>query len=400
MRRDPAWGYSPRRGQPLLLGYSNAARRPGRPITLGHEDRFAHVYLIGRTGVGKSYLLQQMARQDLSAGRGFIIIDPHGDLAHGIKAVDHENHALYVNAARARFRFNPLSSPLDTPPALTVAIVLSVFQKLWEDSWGPRLEHLLRNVLFTLVAHDHLTLGDVPRLLVDKDYRAPLVRAVEDRAVKGFWWDEYASYSPGFRSVVIAPLQNKLGALLTDPRLRSILDTPKTSVDLDRAMAEGQAILINLNKGELGEGPATLLGGLITARLTLAGLARSRFSETDRRAFFVYLDEFPSFATSLLATGLSELRKYRVGFTLAHQYLSQLDPFIRDAALGNVGTTLCFRVGAKDAPLLAGELAPTFEPVDLVRLPNRMVYARMLVDGQVSRPFSFATSWRGSTPPY
>ena len=191
--------------------------------------------------------------------------------------------------------------------------------------------------------------------------------------------------------MVIAPLQNKLGALLTDRRLRASLDTSDTSLDLDQMLAAGEAVAINLAKGEMGEGPANLLGGLITARLTLAGLARARLAPEDRSPFFAYLDEFPGFATSLLATALSELRKYRLGLILAHQYLSQLDPFVRDAALGNVGTLLCFRVGAIDAQFLAPEFAPVFEAVDLLNLPNRCLYGKVLAGGQVVRGFSLTT---------
>lgn len=375
----------------LYLGYANAPRSKGRPIWITQEDRFAHLYVLGRTGVGKSYLLKTLVLQDLRAGRGFLLLDPHGDLAGEITEADTTGRLRYFDASRGEVRLNPLSRTPGVPADLTVATVLSLFQKLWEDNWGPRLEHLLRNVLYTLLANDGATLGVIPRMLVDKDYRAPLVRTVTDKAVRSFWWDEYAGYTPGIRAMVIAPLQNKLGALLTDRRLRASLDTTEATLDLDRVLATGQAVVINLAKGQMGEGPANLLGGLITARLMLAGLARANERPSARAPFFAYLDEYPGFATSLLATGLSELRKYRVGLILAHQYLGQLTPFIRDAALGNVGTLLCFRLGAADARFIAPEFEPSFSAEDLLNLPNRCLYGKLLVEGQVRRGFSLGT---------
>lgn len=381
---------SPTRSTRLFLGYANAPRSYGRAIWLEEEDRFAHLYVLGRTGVGKSHLLKTMVLQDIRAGYGLLLLDPHGDLSAEIEGKEFDRVRVF-HAAGEGLRLNPLDVSHGVGVDLTVATVLAVFGKLWEESWGPRLEHLLRNVLYTLIYNPGETLGDVARLLSDKDYRSVLVRAISDKAVRAFWKDEYAGYSPAFRAVVTAPLQNKLGALLTHHRLRDILDTTETTLDLDAVLEQQQVCVVDLQKGELGEGPANLLGGLITARLTLAGLARSRVPEAERTPFFAYLDEFPAYTTALLATGLSELRKYRVGLVLAHQYLAQLDTFRRDAILGNVGTTLCFRVGAADASLIGREFAPVFGPLDLLNLPNYHVLAKPLVRGQVTKPFSMKT---------
>jgi len=386
-RRPEYWAQDGR----LHLGYANAARSYGFPIWIAEQDRFAHLYLLGRTGVGKSHLLKTLIQQDLQSGRGFLLLDPHGDLTRELSGLADYPRLRVFNAAVPGLRLNPLDHAQGIASDLVVASVLSVFEKLWEDNWGPRLEHLLRNVLYTLLANPGTTLGSVSRLLSDRDYRKGLIASIQDNAVRSYWFDEYAGYSPAFQAVVTAPLLNKLGALLTDHRLRAILDTTETTLDLDRALTDSEAVVINLNKGEMGEGPANLLGGLITARLTLAGLARARIPEAERQPFFAYLDEFPGYATALLATGLSELRKYRLGLILAHQYLSQLTPFIRDAILGNAGTILCFRLGAPDASLIAREFQPVFEPVDLLNLPNYHVYAKLLVRGQVSRPFSMET---------
>lgn len=375
----------------LYLGYANAARSFGLPIWISERDRFAHLYLLGRTGVGKSHLLRTLVEQDLTGGRGFLLLDPHGDLARELAASTHSARLKVFAATRPGLKLNPLAAPLGTPLDLVVATVLSVFAKLWEDNWGPRLEHLLRNVLYTLLANPGTTLGSIQRLLGDRDHRKGLVSHIQDRAVRSFWYDEYAGYSPAFQAVVTAPLLNKLGALLTDHRMRRILDTTESTLDLDVALANSEAIIVNLEKGAMGEGPANLLGGLITARLTLAGLARASVPEDRRAPFFAYLDEFPGFATALLATGLSELRKYRVGLILAHQYLAQLDTYLRDAILGNAGTMVCFRLGAPDASLIAREFAPVFESGDLLNLPNYHTVVKLLIRGQVSRPFSMTT---------
>lgn len=374
----------------VLLGFSNAPRTLGQPIYLLETDRFAHLYVLGRTGVGKSHLLKSLARQDIETGKGVLVLDPHGDLARELQTQSGGRLQVY-HADRADWTLNPLERSEGVSVDLIVATVLSVFQKLWEDNWGPRLEHLLRNVLYTLACHERHSLGTVPRLLSDRDFRSSIARGVPDKAVRSFWFDEYAGYSPAFQAVVTAPLLNKLGALLTDQRLRAILDTTESSLDLDRVLRNQEAVAINLSKGTMGEGPANLLGGLIAARLTLAGLARASTPESERPSFFAYLDEFPGYATSLLATALSELRKYRVGLILAHQYLRQLDPFVRDAALGNAGSILCFRLGAPDAQVMAAEFAPSFEALDLLNLPNYQMAAKLLVDAQVRRAFSVAT---------
>lgn len=364
-----------------------------RPFGLKLLDRTSHLYTIGRTGTGKSTLLRLLATQDIARRHGLALFDPHGDLAaalHGGQAGSGRT-PLYLNGAAGGWHFNPLARPDHTPPALLAACLVDVFQKIWTEEWGPRLEHLLRNVLFALIETPHATLGHVPRLLTNRDYRKAIVSRLRDPVVRTFWTDEFERYSPGFRSVVIAPLQNKVGALLTDPRLRAILTAEQSSFDLRAIMDEGKVLLVNLSKGQMGEGPSSLLGSLLVSHIALLGLARSAVPPEERRPFFVYLDEFHTFSTAMLATMLSELRKYNVGLVLANQYLSQLTPEIRDAVLGNVGTLVCFRVGAQDAPFFERELSPVFTATDLVSLPNHHVYLRLMIDGQVSKPFSART---------
>lgn len=371
-------------------------RRQGRLFGIREADRFSHLYLIGRTGTGKSTLLGIMALQDLAAGQGLALLDPHGDLVEellGRISPDRRSDVLYLNApdASATWTYNPLGGVSPERRALAVAGLVEVFRRLWHEDWGPRLEHLMRNVLLTLLELPEASLGDIPPLLADKDFRSRALRHVENAEVRSFWTTEYARYSPAFRAVVNAPLQNKVGAFLSDPILKRILTGRRSSFNLRRTMDEGKVLLVNLSKGRMGEGPASLLGSLLVSSLSLAGLSRTELPEVDRRPFLVYLDEFQTFGTLSLATMLSELRKYKVGMVLAHQYVGQLDHELRDAVLGNVGTLIAFRVGAQDAPLIARELAPKFEPEDLISLPNYHIYLRLLINGEPSRPFSAET---------
>jgi len=275
--------------------------------------------------------------------------------------------------------------------ALAAAGLVEVFKKIWSDDWGPRLEHLLRNVVFTLLERPHSSLADIPPLVADRTFRSEVVAEIEDPVVKAFWTNEFDKYSPGFRSVVVAPLQNKIGALLTDPTLRRILTESGEWIDLRRIMDEGKVLLVNLDKGRIGEGPAATLGSLLVSHLALSAVARSDTPESGRRDFAIVLDEFQTFTTLSVATMLDELRKYRVGMVLANQHLSQLDPAIRDAVFGNAGTIISFRVGAADGAFLAREFAPTFSAEDFISLPRYHVYIRLLIDGEPSVPFSATT---------
>ncbi|HWM90308.1 MAG TPA: type IV secretion system DNA-binding domain-containing protein [Thermoanaerobaculia bacterium] len=372
-------------------------RNRGKRFGIRREDRRSHMLIIGRTGTGKSTLLRTLVSQDILRGEGFALFDPHGDLIESLLPLippARQADLVYLdtpNAARPWF-FNPFAGVDPEKKALAAAGMVEVFKKLWPDEWGPRLEHLLRNVVFTLLDTPGATLGDIPRLLSDKTWRKEVVEGVSNEEVRAFWKDEYERYSQAFRAVVAAPLQNKVGAFLTDPLLARILKGERSSFDLREIMDKGKILLVNLAKGKIGEGPASLLGALLVSSLSLVAFGRADVPEEERRDFFVYLDEFHTFATLSLATMLSELRKYRVGLILAHQYFSQLETEIRDAVLGNVGTLISFRVGALDAPLLAREFSPVFDSDDLLSLPNFNIYLKLMIDGEVSRPFS-AKTW-------
>lgn len=377
------------------LGRTNTSRND-RVFGIRLRDRRSHIAIVGKTGTGKSVLLQTIVLQDIAAGRGCVLFDPHGDLVRAVTPHIPEERVRDVVLLDAtnpamQYRFNPFVGVPVGSRALAAAGLVEVFKKIWADDWGPRLEHLLRHVVFTLLERPDSSLADIPPLIADRSFRSQVVANIDDPVVKDFWTNEFEKYSPGFRAVVVAPLQNKIGALLTDPTLRRILTEPGEALDLRRIMDEGKILLVNLDKGRIGEGPAATLGSFLVSHLALSAVARSDTPEHDRRDFSIVLDEFQTFTTLSVATMLAELRKFRVGMVLANQHISQLDPDIRDAVFGNAGTLIAFRVGASDGAFLAREFAPTFSAEDFISLPRYNIYIRLLIDGDASRPFSATT---------
>jgi hypothetical protein len=359
-------------------------------------DRRYHSYVIGKTGTGKSTLLETLIRGDLNAGRGFALLDPHGDLIQ--KVLDQipegrKDDLIYFDVPNSTqpLGFNPLEPVSEAKRSLAAAGLLEVFKKMWADSWGPRLEHILRNALLALFEQPKATLADVLRMLSDERFRRAVASNLENAQVREFWLKEYQGYPSRFQIEAIAPIQNKVGAFLSDPVLNRILTQERSAFKLRQVMDEGKILLVNLSKGQLGEDTSGLLGSLLVSRIGLAALSRSDVPESERRDFFLYLDEFHSFTTLSLTTMLSELRKYHVGLVLANQYLSQLDEKIQDAILGNVGSIISFRLGLPDAELLAKEFYPEITVQDLMNLPNHHIYLKLIIDGQVSRPFSART---------
>jgi hypothetical protein len=378
-----------------LLGRTTF-RDERRPFGIRHADRLAHIYIVGQTGTGKSTLLETMILQDLAAGEGLALLDPHGDLVERVVAHvprSRREDLIYVDVPDPTqpWGFNPLGGvPPDKRP-LAASGLLAAFQKLWPESWGPRLEHILRNSLLALLDQPEATLADVLRLLSDEDFRRSAMAHVSSRTVRAFWLREYKDYPARFRAEAIAPVQNKIGAFLANPLLHRILTEPNQPIHLREIMDEGKVLLVNLSKGKIGEDTAALLGSLLVASLGTAALGRADQRPEERRPFWVHLDEFPLMATLSLATMLSELRKFGVGFTLAHQYVAQLDEALQAAVFGNVGTICCFRVGAPDAKVLALQFYPTLTMADLANLPNHCMYVRLLVGGKPTEPFSAET---------
>ncbi len=371
-------------------------RNEQKTFGIKRADRRAHVYVIGKTGTGKSTLLETQIGQDIKNGEGLALLDPHGDLVEKVlAAMPHERKQdlIYFNVADIK---NPLGfNPLENVPAekrsLAASGLLDAFKKIWADSWGPRLEHILRNALLALLDQPEATLADVQRLLEDPAYRREVCFRVSNSPVRDFWLGEYENYPARLRAEAIAPIQNKVGAFLTNPLLNRILTQQRSAFDLTQVMDDGKILLINLAKGMIGEDASSLLGALIVTKIGLAGLSRADIQEERRRDFYLYMDEFQNYATLSLANMMSELRKYRVSMILSHQYLSQLDPQVRDSILGNAGTIISFRLGLTDAEMLAGEFYPFFSAIDLINLPNYHIYLRLMIDGVVSQPFSGET---------
>jgi hypothetical protein len=368
----------------------------GTLFGIKQADRLSHLYLIGKTGVGKSTLIEMLVRQDISAERGFALIDPHGDLVEKLVASispAQANRVIYLNAPDPNqpYGYNPLRRVRDDKIPLAVSGLLETLKKMWPDAWGVRMEHVLRNTLYTLLERDDATLPDILRLYADEDFRKEVVRDIRNEVVKRFWKNEFNEYPARLRAEACAPIQNKLGALLSDPTLYRVLVEPEIDLRFRSMMDEGKVLLVNLAKGRLGEDSSTLLGGLIVSTLGLAAFSRAENTTESRRPFFIYIDEFQTFTTLMLANMMSELRKYGIGLTLAHQYFHQLDPDIRHAVLGNAGTLISFRVGPEDASLLAKEFQPKFGVEDLLNLPNHAIYLRLMIDGAPSSPFSAAT---------
>jgi len=375
-------------------------------ITFGikQTDRLSHMYMVGKTGVGKSTLLETLAWQDFEAGRGFALVDPHGDLveqlADRMRTHDAER-VIYLNACDPwqPFGYNPLRRVREDKIPLAVSGTLETLKKVWPDAWGVRMEHVLRNALYALLEREGSTLPDILTLFTDEDFRKGVVSGIRNEVVKRFWEDEFEQYPARLRAESCAPIQNKLGALLSDPTLRRILVEPAIDLRFRRLMDEGTALLVNVSKGRLGEESSLVLGSLIVSTLGLAAFSRAESEPDARRPFFVYLDEFHNFTTLMLANMMSELRKYGVGLALAHQYMHQLEADIRHAVLGNAATIISFRVGPEDATILADEFQPTFEVLDLLNLPNRSIYLKLMIEGTPSKPFSASTLSAASLEP-
>jgi hypothetical protein len=385
----------PPTGDVTYLGRTDF-RNERRLFGIKREDRFSHVYIIGKTGTGKSTLMERMALQDLERGNGFALIDPHGDLVEHVAnriPPDRLLDVVYLDAADPTqpYGYNPLRRVRHDRIALAASGLMEVFAKMWPEAWGVRMEHILRNVLMALLEQPQATMHDVLRIISDKTYRKAVAANLRNETVRTFLLKEFERFTFGYRADGIAPIQNKVGAFLADPLLNRIVTAPKQELHIRRIMDEGQVLLVNLAKGRIGEDSSSLLGGLLVTTIGLAGYSRTDLDLAKRRDFFVYVDEFQSFTTLALANMLSEMRKYRLGFTVAHQYLHQLEPDVRHAVLGNAGTIVSFRVGAEDTPYLAREFNEVFDGTDFLQLPNHRIYLKLMIDGMPSAPFSAVT---------
>jgi CxxC-x17-CxxC domain-containing protein len=360
------------------------------------DDRRRHMYIIGKTGMGKTTLLENMIISDIQHGHGLAVVDPHGDLAEDILNFipsNRTNDVVYFNPADMDYpiAFNVMEHVDPRYRHLVASGLIGVFKKIWADSWGPRLEYLLRNAILALLEYPDSTLLGVTRMLVDDEYRKKVVNKISDPVVKAFWTDEFTKYSKQFMVEAISPIQNKVGQFLSSALVRNIVSQPHSSIDMRDIMDNQKIFIVNLSKGRIGEDYSALLGAMLITKIQLAAMGRVDTPESERKDFYLYVDEFQNFATESFAGILSEARKYRLNLIVAHQYIGQLEETVSDAIFGNVGTIIAFRVGAADAEVLEKEFEPIFTMNDLVNLAKYDMYLKLMIDGVSGDAFS-ATS--------
>lgn len=387
-------------------------RNQDRLFGVKRKDRRQHMYIMGKSGCGKTALLHNLAVQDIMNGDGLCIVDPHGEFVESVLGKIPQARAkdvIYFNPADTDYHigFNPLELPDTKYKHLVSSGLMAIFTKIWANVWSARMEYIMNNAILALLDTPGSTLLGINRILVDKDYRQLIIANVKDPVVKAFWVNEYETWRDQFRNEAIAPIQNKVGQFLSTSIIRNVVGQQKSTMNIFDIMNTGKIFLVNVSKGRIGEDNSALLGAMLITKIQLAAMERVRIPEDERRDFYLYVDEFQNFATDSFAGILSEARKYRLNLILAHQYIGQLVTMgstmtstkVRDAVFGNAGTMLIFRIGAADAEFLENEFSPEVVIEDMVNLPNYSVYLKLLVDGIASRPFSAHTLPPFKTPP-
>lgn len=360
-------------------------------------DRSRHVYIIGQTGAGKSGTLELLALSDVFHNQGYAIIDPHGDFAvNNMRFIPGSRleDVVYFNPADTAYPlgFNPLEVTNPNQKTNISSEVIGVLKRMFGESWGPRLEYILRYTILALLDRPSTTLLDISRMLTDKKFRNETLSYCQDTVVLNFWKVEFASWNEKFASEAVAPVLNKVGAFTANPIIRNIVGQPKSTFNIREIMDQGKILIVNLSKGLIGEDNAAILGAFMVTKIQLAAMSRSDIENlADRRPFYLYVDEFQNFATDSFATILSEARKYGLNLTVANQYISQMSDNVRDAVFGNVGTMISFRVSADDAPMLSKQFEPQFEPADLLQMHNRHFIINMVISGEKAPAFSATT---------
>ncbi len=377
-----------------------------RKFGIKTDDRRRHMYMVGKTGMGKTTLLENMILADIYAGHGCAYIDPHGDTV--TKILDYIpswriNDVVYFNPADGDFpiAFNMLEKTegweqVKDYNAKVMYSLLSIFKKVWENVWSARMEYILQYTILALLDTPGTTLLGINRMLSDKAYRQEIVQNVKDPMVQAFWLKEFAQYDVKFAAEASAPIQNKVGQFLASTMMRNIVAQAKSSFSFREVMDGQKILLVNLSKGQIGEDAMRILGGMLITKIYMSAMERVNIrDENERQDFYLYVDEFQNFATESFADILSEARKYRLNLIMAHQYIAQLDSLtstaVRDAVFGNVGSLITFRIGAKDAEFMESEFMPRFTPEDLINLPKFGIYLKLMIDGVSSQPFSAST---------
>jgi len=363
------------------------------------KDRVRHMYVIGKTGMGKSTMLENMAVQDIQNGNGIAFIDPHGGSAEKLLEYvpeDRLEDVIYFAPFDMNhpISFNIMEDVGYDKRHLVVSGLMSAFEKIWADSWSARMAYILQNTLFALLEYPDSTLLDINRMLVDKDFRNKVVENVSDPSIKAFWTEEFAKYTDRYTQEATPAIQNKIGQFVSNPVIRNIIGQPKSSFDVRDIMDNQKIMIMNLSKGQIGESNTNLLGSILITKLYLSAMSRADLSNAElaqKPNFYFYVDEFQSFANKSFADILSEARKYKLNLTIAHQYIEQMEEEVRSAVFGNVGTMVVFRVGSFDAEIFEKEFAPDFTAEDIVNLGFAQTYLRLMIDGISSKPFSATT---------
>jgi type IV secretory pathway TraG/TraD family ATPase VirD4 len=367
-------------------------RNKRTPFGIRQKDRFMHTYVIGKSGTGKSTLLLTLIMDDINAGRGLCLLDPHGDLVAEVmkRTPDaRKEDVVYFNIPDTglKLRYNPFKKVSYEKRSLVASGIMEVFKKLWSDAWGVKLEHILRYSILTLLDQQDATIADIPKLLLDRTFRTNALKAIENESVRDFWKKEF----PHYTQYDLLPVLNKVGGMLAHPAIKRVLIENPDEVSLRRAMDERKIILVNLAKGYIGQDASHILGALFISSLSSAAFSRVDTEEDRRVPFMLYMDEFHNFTTLSLINMFSEMRKFKLGMVLAHQYFFQLDDEIREAILGNAGTIISFRVGTSDAEFLVKEMYPVFTLEGFINLPNYHIFLKLMIDGVPSKAFSATT---------
>lgn len=379
-----------------LIGETNY-RNEKKVFGLKRIDRRRHLYVVGKTGSGKSKLLELLINADMQSGQGCCLIDPHGDLAAEVLRLVPRakvKDVVYVDPTDKNFPigFNPLEPVTDYEVRQQLStFFIAIFKKLFAASWNPRMEHLIRYITLALLETPDANILGIPRMLADTAFRQRVIKQIQDPVVKAFWTNEFTPSDSQFASEAVVPILNKVGQFIANPIVRNMVGQKKNMLDFEKFMNEGKIVVINLSKGKLGEENTALLGSMFITKIQQAALARAKMPESERRDFYFYVDEFQNFATDAFASILSEARKYHLDLTIAHQYIAQLPEDVRATAFGNVGTMIVFAVGGEDAKVLAQEFSPTFSAEDMINLNTREMYIKMSIDGKLTPPFSATT---------